>query len=179
MRDEIYAHNFPGVVWNVVGLEKCLGVLRGLVALTFVTSKDVFLDKRGHVWPPVVALDQFDRAMFARVFGGGGVVTGFDDFTAEFVVVWYIQFAFVVQQTIEIFPLEYAVSETSRAFLFQDVEGLSDFSFAFRAITNALFEGRSLSEDERSSGDGFEVLRFENDAILIVIGVGDLMFGKA
>ena len=87
MRNEIYAHNFPGVVWDVVGLEKCLGVLRGLVALTFVTSKDVFLNKRGHVWPPVEALDQFDCAMFTRVSGGGGVVTGLDDFTAEFVVI--------------------------------------------------------------------------------------------
>ena len=154
-------------------------MLRGFVALTFVTPKDVFLDERGHVWPPVVALDQFDRAVFARVSGGGGVVTCLDDFTAEFVVIWYIQFAFVVQQTVEVFPLEYAVSETSRAFLFQDVEGLSNFSFTFGAIADAFFEGRSLSEDERGGGDSLEVLRFENDAILVVVGVGDLMFGKA
>ena len=61
----------------------------------------------------------------------------------------------------------------------QDFESLSDFSFAFGAFAYAFFEGRSLSEDERGSGDGFEVLRFENDAILVVVGVGDLMFGKA
>ena len=96
MRDEIYAHNFPGVVWDVVGLEKGLGVLRGLVALAFVTSKDVFLDERGHMWPPVVALDQFDRAVFAGVSGGGGVMACLDDFTAEFVVIQDVQFAFVV-----------------------------------------------------------------------------------
>ena len=59
----------------------------------------------------------------------------------------------------------------------QDFKCLSDFSFAFGAFAYAFFEGRSFSEDERSSSDGFEVLRFENDAILIVIGVGDLMFG--
>ena len=97
MRNEIYAHNFPGVVWNVVGLEKSLGVLRGLVALTFVAPKDVFLDERGHVWPPVVALHELERAVFARVSGGGGVVTCLDDFTAEFVVIWNVQFALVVQ----------------------------------------------------------------------------------
>ena len=102
-----------------------------------------------------------------------------DDFTTGFVVIRYVQFAFVVEQTVEIFPFEYAVSETSRAFLFQDIEGMIDFSFTFGAFADAFFEGRSLSEDERSSGDGFEVLRFENDAILIVVGVGDLMFGKA
>ena len=61
----------------------------------------------------------------------------------------------------------------------QDFKCLSDFSFAFRTFTYAFFEGRSLSEDERGSGDGFEVLRFENDAILVVVGVSDLMFGKA
>ena len=71
------------------------------------------------------------------------------------------------------------MGETSGAFLLQDFESLSDFSFTFGAFAEAFFEGRSLSEDERSSGDGFEVLRFENDAILIVIGIGDLMFGKA
>ena len=67
----------------------------------------------------------------------------------------------------------------SRAFLLQDFESLSDFSFVLGAFTYAFFEGRSLSEDERGGGDGLEVLRFENDAILIVVGVGDLMFGKA
>ena len=71
------------------------------------------------------------------------------------------------------------MGETSRAFLLQDFESLSDFSFAFGAFAYAFFEGRSLSEDERGGGDGFEVLRFENDAILVVVGVGDLMFGKA
>ena len=149
------------------------------VALARVTTKDIFLNECGHVWPPVVALDQFDRAVFAGVSGGGGVVTCLDDFTAEFVVIWYIQFAFLVQQTVKIFPLEYAIGEASRAFLFQDVKSLSDFSFTFGAFADAFLESRSFSKDERSSGDGFEVLRFENDAILIIVGVGDLMFGKA
>ena len=44
---------------------------------------------------------------------------------------------------------------------------------------DVLFEGHSLSEDEHSSSDGFEVLRLCDDAILVVVSVGDLMFGKA
>ena len=61
----------------------------------------------------------------------------------------------------------------------QDFKSLSDFSFAFGAFAYAFFEGRSLSEDESGGSDSLEVLRFENDAILVVVGVGDLMFGKA
>ena len=61
----------------------------------------------------------------------------------------------------------------------QDFEGLSDFGFVFGALAYAFFEGRSLSKDEHGGGDGLEVLRFENNAILVVVGVGDLMFGKA
>ena len=56
---------------------------------------------------------------------------------------------------------------------------MGDFSFTFGAFADAFFEGRSLSEDERSSGDGFEVLRFENNMILVVVSISDLMFGKA
>ena len=155
----------------------CFEMLCRLVVLALITSKDIFLNKRGHVWPPVVALDQFDRAVFARVSGSGRVVTCLDDFTAEFVVIWYIQFAFVVQQTVEIFPLEYAVSETSRAFLLQDDEGLSNFSFSLGAFANALFESRGLGEG--SCGDGFEVFGSEDDSIVVVLGVCDLVFWKA
>ena len=61
----------------------------------------------------------------------------------------------------------------------QDFKGLSDFSFTFGAFMDAFFEGRSFSEDERGGSDSLEVLRFENDAILVVVGVGDLMFRKA
>ena len=97
MCDEIYAHAFPGVFWDVLGLEKGLGVLCRFVALARVTAKDIFLNECGHVWPPVVALHEFERAVFARVSSGGGVVTCLDDFTAEFVVVRDVQFASVIQ----------------------------------------------------------------------------------
>ena len=97
MCDEIYAHELPGVVWDVLRLEKGLGVLCRFVALARVTAKDIFLNECSHVWPPVVALHELERAVFARVSGGGGVVTCLDDFTAEFVVVRDVQFALVIQ----------------------------------------------------------------------------------
>ena len=58
----------------------------------------------------------------------------------------------------------------------QDFKCLSDFSFVFGAFAYAFFEGRGLSEDERGRGDGFEVLRFENNTILVVAVISDLMF---
>ena len=61
----------------------------------------------------------------------------------------------------------------------QDFKSLSDFRFTFGAFAYAFFEGCGLSEDERGGGDSLEVLRFENDAILIVVGIGDLMLRKA
>ena len=94
---EIYAHAFPRVFGNILGLEKGLGVLCRFVALARVTAKDIFLNKCSHVWPPVVALHELERAVFARVSGSGGVVTCLDDFTAEFVVVRDVQFALVIQ----------------------------------------------------------------------------------
>ena len=61
----------------------------------------------------------------------------------------------------------------------QDFECLSNFRFTFGAFMDVFFEGHSLSEDKRRSNDGLEVLRFENDMILVVIGISDLMFRKA
>ena len=162
-----------------MGLKKGLGVLCRFVALARITAKDIFLNKCSHVWPLVVALHKLECAVFSGVFGSGKVVTGSDDFTAKFVVIGDVQFALVVQQSVKISPFKYTVDEILRAFLLQDFKGLSDFSFAFGAFADAFFEGCSLSEDERGGGDSLEVLRFENDAILVVIGVGDLMLGKA
>ena len=92
----------------------------------------------------------------------------------EFVVIWDVQFSFVVEQTVQIFPLEYAMGETSRAFLLQDDEGLSDFSFLFGTFANALFESRGLGKG--GCRDGFEVFRLEDDLIVVVLGICDLVF---
>ena len=160
-----------------MGLENCLGVRCRLVALARVTAKNVFLHERGHLGPPIVTLNEFERAVFARVSSSGRVVTGFHDLATKFRVVGDVQFAFVIQQTVEFFPLEYAVGETSRAFLFQGDEGVSDFGFAVGAIAYALFEGWGLSESGR--GDCLKVFGPKNNLIVVVFSVSDLMFGKA
>ena len=96
MRDEVYAHAFPGVFWDVLGLEKGLGVLCRFVALARVTAKDIFLNECSHVWPPVVTLHELECAVFARVSSSGGVMTCLDNFTAEFFVIRDVQFALVI-----------------------------------------------------------------------------------
>ena len=70
-----------------MGLENCLGVGCRLVALARVTAKYVFFHERGHLGPPIVTLNEFERAVFAGVSGGGGVVTGFHNLTTEFRVI--------------------------------------------------------------------------------------------
>ena len=84
-----------------------------------------------------------------------------------------------VQKTIVLFPFENAVPQFARALGPESLQGVCDFLLFLGAIADAFLEGHSLSEDERSSGDGFEVLRLENDTILVVVGIGDLMFWKA
>ena len=144
------------------------------VTLARITSKDVFLNESSHMWPPVVALNEFQCSVAFGVSGGWRIVTCFDNFTVEFVVIGDVQLAFVVEQTIQIFPLEYAMDETSRAFLLQGDEGLSDFSCSFGIFANALFRSRGLGEG--SCRDGFEVLGLEDNLIMVVLGVCDLVF---
>ena len=70
-----------------MGLEKSLEVLCRFVTLARVTAKDIFLNKCGHVWPPVIALHELECVVFAWMSGSGGVVTCLNDFTAEFIII--------------------------------------------------------------------------------------------
>ena len=70
------------------------------------------------------------------------------------------------------------MGEMLRVFFLQNFKSLSDFSFVFGALADAFFKSCGLSEDKRGSGDGLEVLMFENDAILIIVDVSNLIFGK-
>jgi hypothetical protein len=110
--------------------------------------------------------------MFARMPCCGRIVAGLDDLSTELLVVWDIQISFVVQESIEFFPLEKVVNQSARAFLTKDFKGLSNFDFAIRAVSNLLFECRGFGEGGGSKGD--KAFRVQNQLIPIVFSVRDL-----
>jgi hypothetical protein len=116
--------------------------------------------------------DKLERSMFAGMPGSGRIVAGLDDLGTELFVVGNVQFPFVVEESVEFFPLEKVVNQSVRAFLTKYFEGLSDFDFAIGAVLNLLFECRGFGKGGGSKcGEAFRV---QNQLILIVFGVRDL-----
>ena len=74
------------------------------VSLALIATQHVTLDVRGHAGPPVVARDEFERAMLAWMASGGRVVAGLDDVVAERRAVRDVELAFVVQEAVVLFP---------------------------------------------------------------------------
>ena len=121
---------------------KCrFGMLCRLVALALIASKDVLLDERRHLQPPIVARDEFQGSVFAGMTCGGGVVTRLHDFSAELLVVGNIQLAAVVEESIGFFPFQDAIGELAGSFGLEGFERLDDNSFSIHAVTYALLEG--------------------------------------
>jgi hypothetical protein len=99
-------------------------------------------------------------------------VASLDDLGTELLVVWDVQLSFVVQESVEFFPLEKVVNQSARAFLAEHFEGLSDFDFAIGAVSNLLFECRGFGEGGGSKRD--ESFGVQNRLVPVVFGVRDL-----
>jgi hypothetical protein len=108
---------------------------------------------------------------------GGRIVAGLDDLSTELLVVWDVQLSFVVQESVEFFPLKKVINQSARAFLAKDFEGLSDFDFAIGAVSNLLFECRGFGEGGGSKRD--EAFRVQNQLIPIVLSIRDLEARRA
>jgi hypothetical protein len=103
---------------------------------------------------------------------GRRIVAGLDNLGTELLVVRDVQLSFVVQESVEFFPLEKVVNQSARAFLAKDFEGLSDFDFTIRAVSNFLFECRGLGEGRGSKRN--EAFGVQNQLVPIVFGVRNL-----
>jgi hypothetical protein len=99
-------------------------------------------------------------------------MAGFDDLGTELLIIGNIQLSFVVQESVEFFPLEKVVNQFARAFLVKNFEGLGDFDFAIGAVLNFLFECRRFGKG--GSGKRNEAFRVQNQLISIVFSVRDL-----
>jgi hypothetical protein len=84
-----------------------------------VASFYIFLDKGSHAGPPELALNTLICCMDARVSRGGVVVTLLEDFAFEFIIWWYIDPSFVVDQAVDFFPFSKSVEEAPRSFVFE------------------------------------------------------------
>jgi hypothetical protein len=104
--------------------------------------------------------------------GSGRIVAALDNLGTELLVVRNVQFSLVVQKSVEFFPLEKVVNQSARAFLAKYFEGLGDFDFAIRAVSNFLFECRRFGKGSGSKCD--EAIRIEDQLIPIILSIGDL-----
>jgi hypothetical protein len=84
--------------------------------------------------------------MFTEMPCSRRIVASLDDLSTELFVVGNVQFFFIVQESVEFFPLEKIVNQSVRAFLAEYFEGLSNFDFVIRAVSNLLFECWGLGE---------------------------------
>jgi hypothetical protein len=100
------------------------------------------------------------------------IVAGLDDLGTELLVVWDVQLSFVVQESVEFFPLEKIVNQSARAFLAKEFESLGDFDFAIGAVLNLLFECRRFGEGGGSKRD--EAFGVQDQLIPIVFSIRDL-----
>jgi hypothetical protein len=116
--------------------------------------------------------DKLERSVFAGMPCCGRVVAGFDDLGTELLVVRNVQLSFVVQESVKFFLFEKVVNQSARAFLAKDFEGLSDFDFAIRAVSDLLFESRGFGKGGGSKRD--EAFGVQDQLIPIVFSVRDL-----
>jgi hypothetical protein len=116
--------------------------------------------------------DKLEHSVFAGMPCCGHIVAGFGDLGTELRVIRDVQFPFVIQKSVEFFPLEKVVNQSARAFLTENFEGLSDFNFAIGAVSNLLFECRGFGEGGGSKCS--EAFGVQNQLIPIVFSVHDL-----
>jgi hypothetical protein len=100
------------------------------------------------------------------------IIAGLDDLGTELLVVGDVQFPFIIQESIEFFPLKKIVDRSARAFFAEYFKSLSDFDFAIGAILNLLFKCRGFGEGSGSEHD--KSFGIEDQLIPIVFSVCDL-----
>jgi hypothetical protein len=116
--------------------------------------------------------DELERSVFAGMSCSGRIVAGLDYLGTELLVIRDVQLSFVVQESVEFFPLEKVVNQSARAFLAEYFEGLGDFDFAIGAVSNLLFECRGVGEG--GGGKRNKAFGVQNQLVPIIFGVRDL-----
>jgi hypothetical protein len=78
--------------------------------------------------------------VFARISSSRGVMTGFDDVATEFFIIEDIEFSFVINKSVLLFPFKEAIQKSMRSFGFERLECLSHRRLTIQAVLDALFK---------------------------------------
>jgi hypothetical protein len=68
--------------------------------------------------------------MFARISSSRGVMTELDNVATELFIIRNIEFFFVINKSILLFPFKKAINESSKPFGFERLKSLSHRGFA-------------------------------------------------
>jgi hypothetical protein len=90
--------------------------------------------------------DKLECSVFAGMPCCGCIMAGLGNLGTELLVVRNVQFPFVIEESVEFFPLKKVVNQSARAFLAKYFKGLGNFDFAIRAVSNLLFECRGFGK---------------------------------
>jgi hypothetical protein len=85
-------------------------MLCGLVVLALVASKDVLFYQCIHFGLPVMMRDKLEHSVFAGMLCRRRIVAGLNDLGIELLVIGDVQFPFIVQESVEFFPLEKVIN---------------------------------------------------------------------
>ena len=143
-----------------------------LLSCAGVTTIHILLDKGSDARPPVLPFNSLEGSMDAGVTRGGIVVALLENVAAKLVVGWDVDTPLIVHQTVFFFPFSKTVDETTRTGCAKLGKSFQNVSFTGAGVADTLLQG---IDDHVSGGDLGKVLRFEDDLLLVVFGVGDLV----
>jgi hypothetical protein len=121
--------------------------------------------------------DKLECFIFAGMPCRRRIMAGLDNLGMELLIVRNVQLSFIIEESVEFFPLEKIVNQSVRAFLAKYFESLSNFDFTIEAILNLLFESQRFGESGGGKRD--EVFRIKNQLVPVVFSVRDLEAHRA
>ena len=111
------------------------------IALTLVATFDLFRDEACHVWPPIIAADQFDGPILAQMSCCKSVVACFYDILPEFWDIGDVESTLIVDKTIFFFPSSYAISESLWSSLINAFKTFQYFCFSVTGLAYPISKG--------------------------------------
>ena len=85
-----------------------------LIALTSITTFDVWSHKGCHVWPPIIVADKLKGAVLSRVTSCEIIMAGLKYFPAQGAFIGNVQFTLEINKAVLFFPSGDAFCQSTR-----------------------------------------------------------------